>query len=343
MKLSHSGKEMFDHCPKSYELKYIQKYREKTLSSALFFGTAFGDSVQAMILDKKDDLTDEEKKLKDIDPKELFMDLISEVELNGVRISIPKSPLIRYFKSDYEPRILTEDDFKDIKKYREELGIQDIVTLEMLQSEMKLGNLDDEEISFLNFQYWLSLKRKGLMMIDEYRKSIYPRIKKVYEIEGKIKIENSTGDEITGYLDLVADFECDDGEIRKILFDHKTSSRRYGTKAIFDKKQLLLYNYDREINILGYLISIKALKTPKRGPRKGESYFEMQVLINETVLEAEESVIAEYDEVLTAIKSGEFEKTEDTSKCRFHFGSKCTYYNICHNNTDSGLFKKEKK
>lgn len=340
MKLSHSAKELFDFCKKAYKLKYIDKYRELTLSSALVFGTAFGDTVQMIILDKKSKLTTEESDMLKLDPKEFFIDKMTNVKHNGNDLIVPKSSIMRYFRSDWTPEILDEEDLLDIKKYQEELGIQEIVTMDMLQSEMKLNNLDNDEISLMNYIYWKSLIKKGLSLIDEYRKEIYPRIKKVYEIEGKIKIENSTGDEITGFLDLVVDFECDDGVVRKILFDHKTSSSRYGKNAIFDKKQLLLYNYDREVDLLGYIIGIKKLKTPKRGPRKGESYFEIQVIIGETVAEAEESLIAEYDEVLTAIKAEEFEKTEDKNSCKFRFGKKCPYYDICYKNDDSGLFKK---
>lgn len=343
MRLSHSAKEMFDHCPKSYDLKYNQGYREKTLSSALFFGTAFGDTVQMMILDKKEDLNEEERGLIGKDYKEFFEDLITNVKHNGEDIIIPKSPLIRYFRSDYTPEILSTSDILDIKSYRDELGIQEIATMQLLQDQMKLGNLDDDEISLMNFAYWKSLRRKGLMLIEEYISQIVPRIKKVYEIEGKINIQNSEGDEIVGFLDLVCDFEMENDTIEKVLMDHKTSSKRYGTKAIFDKKQLLLYNYDREIDLLGYIIGVKKLKTPKRGDRKGESYFEMQVLINETDHEAEEAVIMEYDAVLSAIKSGEFPKTEDKNKCKFHFGKKCPYFDICHGGDNSGLFKKEKK
>jgi len=343
MRISHSAKELFESCPRSYKLKYIDKYRPKTLSSALFFGTAFGDAVQAMILDKKQVLTPEEVKLSKMSPEALFLDLISFVDINGVRVSIPKSPLITYFKSDYDPLVLEPQDIEEIKKYRAELGIEDFIDMDFLQTENKAGNLDQDEIKLLNFAYWNSVRRRGLALIEVYRKEIYPRIKRVYEIEGKINIENAEGDVIVGYLDLVCDFECDDGEVRKILFDHKTSSKKYPKNAIFDKKQLLLYNYDREIDLLGYIIGLKKLKNPKIGKRKGEKYFEIQVMIGETNSEAEEEVIGEYDWVLNEIKEGNFPKTQDKNKCKFNFGKPCDYYDICHNNDDSKLFKKESK
>ena len=118
MRLSHSARELYTYCPRSYKLKYIDGYRPKTLSSALFFGTAFGDTVQMIILDKKENLTEEEKKLLGSNPTDFFEDLITNVEINGSPVKIPKSPLIRYFASDYTKETLTTADILEIKEYR---------------------------------------------------------------------------------------------------------------------------------------------------------------------------------------------------------------------------------
>lgn len=340
VRLSHSAKELYDTCPTAYRLKYIEGYREKTISSALWFGSAYGETVQMIILDKKEKLTEEEQKIKGKDPYDYFDKLISTVEINGELIDLPNAHQARYFKSDYDPDILKDEDWEIIAKYREENEFNEFVDYDFLQQRMK-ENPDDDEKSFYNLHNWLSLRRKGHYMIKAYIEDVYPKIHKVHEIEGEINMDNGDGDTIIGYLDLDCDFEYE-GEIKRRLLDHKTSSSKYKKTAIMDKKQLLLYNYDREIDELGYIIGLKKIKTPKIGKRKGETFSETQLLMGKTDYEQEEKIMLEYDEVLTSIKEGHFPKTEDDKNCKFMFGKPCPYINICYNDDDSNLFKKGK-
>ena len=352
MKLSHSAIDLYKTCPKAYEFKYIQRYSETYLSSALFFGSAIGDTFQMMVLDKKSKLTEEEQKIVGSCPYEFFDNHIATGNLNGREIQLINSHEIRYFRGDYEETILTEEDHEIIEQYREENGFEDFHTFENLYSDLVGGKLDEIETSFINLMFWLSVRRRGHLLIKEYANVVLPTIAEVHEIEGEIKIENGEGDEIVGFFDMICDIKIPRKEklkagekqkydIKTVLVDHKTSSSRYAKDKIQTSQQLSLYDYAKEIGLVGYIVGIKKVKTPKRGPRKGETHTEIQVMFESIPEETQEQFIEDADGILSAIKEGEFPK--DESKCKWLFGRRCPYYKLCHEGNDKDLFKKPER
>jgi len=341
MKVSHSQFELYRSCPRAWKLKYIDKYRETTTSSALTLGSAVGNTLQMIILDRKVELTDEEKKIVGSDPYDFFDAEFSTTDINGETVELINTPRCHYFKGDYDEEILTDEDLAVIAEYRTENGFLAEQTWEWLYDELKSGNASEAEISFLNLHFWIGLRRKAHMMIDEFMDKINPKIKTVYEIEGKISLNNGSGDEITGFLDLLCDYEVEPGIIKRAVIDFKTSSARYPKNSLSTKPQLNIYDYDRCVGFIGYIIAIKKIKKPKRGDRKGEVFAEFQEIFGESNEEVQETVIEEADEILSAIKDGEFPK--NTKTCLRMWGKRCWAYDICHNNDDSKLFKKEVK
>ena len=75
----------------------------------------------------------------------------------------------------------------------------------------------------MNLHFYLSLLRKGDMMIDAYRDEIMPNIIKVHHIEKAIKIDLSMeGDEpltdyMIGYVDMICDFKVTDAKLAEKL------------------------------------------------------------------------------------------------------------------------------
>ena len=340
IKLSHSGLNLYEQCPRAYQLKYIDGYRETTTSSALTFGSACGTTFAMMLLDKKDSLTDEEKNIVGTNPFDYFDGLFSETQINGELVNLVNSPRCFYFKGDWDSEILTPEDWDIINSYREENGFLPDHTFDRLYSELTSGLANEAEKSFLSLHFWLSLRRKGHYMIVEFLKTIYPKVKKVYEIEGAISIPNGAGDEITGFLDLVADYEVEPDLVKKVIIDFKTASAKYSLDKLTESQQLNLYDYDRELGGVGYIVAIKSIKKPKVGPRKGEIYAEFQEMFMPTEPAKQEEIIQKVDEVLGLIKEEVFPKCEE--RCLKMFGRRCWAYDICHNNDDSKLFKKEK-
>ena len=343
MKLSYSKIDTYLTCPKMYKLKYIDKWDGTAYSSALWYGTAVGRVFAAMTLHLKDELTTKEEK-SDFgrDPYELFDELITTSELNGEKINIKTSPAVRYFKGDFDARVLKDEDYDEIDGYRKSKDLPDDWDFDYLWSRVESREITLNELLYLNLVFWISVRRKGHLMIDEFKLSILPKIKKVYETEGAISIKNQVGDEITGLLDMLCDYEFDDG-IKRVIIDFKTSSTRYPKKKLSESAQLGLYDYDRDIGTVGYIVAVKALKEPKKGERKGELYIDIQELFGQTSEENTFRVLHDADQVLQKIKDEEFPMTNNRGTCDRHFGKQCIYKGVCYNDDYTGLVKRGEK
>lgn len=326
MKLSHSKIELFKMCPQRYDFHYNQRIRPLTISSALFFGGMIGDSVQLMCLKKKDELTEEEKELGKSSALKYFLDQMREVQINRTTFDLPDNEFINYYLSDYDETILTGADLKRIERYKEE---NDFVEMNFsdLRDKYKSHSLPRTVKKLMNFMFYISCRRRGILMIRAYEKEILPRIKKVHAIERQITIGEKDGeDSIIGYIDLICDFEMDDGSIQKVLFDHKTSSVKYPAKRLTESQQLALYNYSEKIDNVGYIVMVKKIKQPKRGMRKGEIFCDVQVMIGQIEEEVTMSILEFAAQTLENIQAEKFDKKFDSC---FAFGQRCQYYGIC--------------
>lgn len=427
MQLSHSKVEKYNQCPTAYKLHYIDRIRPTTQTSALYFGSAMGLVLNALCLRKKPELTKEEAEEVKLgeNPMEYFDELISEIEINGNTEPLPKSPNIRYYRKDYAPEILEKSDLEQIEEYAGEIGLMlgdRPAKFEDFIDEYLSHQIDDSDIvSFMNFQFYLSLRRKGRLMIDEFMENFFHKIIEVHSIEREIKIDLSleTDPEFTdyliGYIDMecsyelcrdydknilkpfldiksaiaeaekkemkarknldklldldqhdedvlerIAENECEEnknakkarelqaeledvlkpGDIIRITTDFKTASTRYGTKKLTESSQLARYQYCVQNPYHGYFIFVKTLKTPKKGPRTGETFTEIQVMISERDQELENKVLDGDEIVLEKIQNGEFPKIPE-KECRRVYGSFCQYYWYCHENKSmKGLTQK---
>jgi hypothetical protein len=382
------------------------KIRPTTQTSALYFGSAMGLVLNALCLRKKSELTEEEAEEVNLgeNPMEYFDELISEIEINGNTEPLPKSTNIRYYRKDYAPEILEKSDLEQIEEYAGEIGLMlgdRLATFNDFVDEYLSHQIDDTDIlSFMNFHFYLSLRRKGRMMIDEFMERFFHKIIEVHSIEREIKIDLSleTDPEFTDYLIGYIDMECsyelcrdydknilkpfldlekevetleknikkatkkgentelmyDDlsylvgdienelkpGDIIRSTTDFKTASTRYGTKKLTESSQLARYQYCAQNPYHGYFVFVKTLKTPKKGPRTGETFTEIQVLISERDQELENTVLDGDEVILEKIQNGEFPRIPE-KECKRQFGSYCQYYWYCHENKSmKGLTQK---
>jgi hypothetical protein len=308
IRLSHSQIEKFNLCSERWRLHYQEGYRTQSIGSALFFGTSYGNAVQEMA---KEGLALEEAKNR-------FDKYFKETELNGVKIDLENTDKARYFKGDLKIEYVPI----------EVLNTVDQKILENLDEVFKLqgeGKLHYDYQRDLNKLAWHSMRYKGHRLIESFYEKILPRIKKVYSIEEPINLETNDGSaHLVGFIDLICDFEMDDGSIEKVLFDNKTSASPYSKNAIIDKQQLTIYEYAKNIGKVGYIVGIK-------------NTFKMQVLIGEIPQDVQDKYITIIDETLHKIKNKEFEK--NPKSCRA-FGQLCEFYDICFKNDDSKLIKK---
>jgi hypothetical protein len=339
IKLSHTAIELYRTCPMAYKHKYVEKYSETSISSALFFGSALGSTFQMMILDKKETLTEEEKTLVGTNPYDFFDAKLRTTTFNNRSIDLPNSTEAVYFKNDYDPNVLTDEDYSVVEEYKISCDFDKSVDFKYLAEEFSRYQITNSELALYNLHHWLSLRRKGHLFIKQFLLTIYPKIKRVYEIEGAISIKNPVGDEIRGFLDLLCDYEVEAGNIQKVIVDFKTASAKYSSDKILKSQQLNLYDYDREVGGIGYIIALKNIKKPSRGENKGELVAEFQELFMPINPETQEEIIAEIDGLLHSIKSEEFPKNE--SQCLRMFGRRCPFYDACYSGDYSKLYKKD--
>jgi hypothetical protein len=229
-------------------------------------------------------------------------------------------------------------------------------------------NLTTEEKSDYNFIAWYSLKAKGLLMVEAFKKNVFSRIKKVLATQKKIDLKNPDGDIITGYADLVCEWE--DGST--IVFDVKTATKAYEETAVLTSPQLSLYIFDLSEEYgtrkAGYIVfNKKVIKNKTKicskcghngtgsrartcdeeivGERCHGEWLEKckpeiytQILIDEIPQQTENIVIENIEHINTQIKNGNF--TRNLGSCVKPWG-KCPYFNLCYKNDDSELLKVE--
>lgn len=106
---------------------------------------------------------------------------------------------------------------------------------------------------------WASLYFKGLLFIDQYFKDVLPKIKKVVAVQEPISLKNDDGDEITGILDLIV--EWNNG--KTYLLDNKSSSVEYAWDSAKTGQQLPLYYYivkeKYKLDGVGYIVLNKKI------------------------------------------------------------------------------------
>ena len=117
MKVSYSKIDKYKTCPRMYYNHYILRLRERQLSSALFFGSAIDEALNCLLLRKKKNLTEEEKKLVDLDPKVVFLREMESTKYNNEVLYLKKSLLARYFASDFNPEFLEPEDLELMSEY----------------------------------------------------------------------------------------------------------------------------------------------------------------------------------------------------------------------------------
>lgn len=338
MKLSHSKLEKFKSCPKLYDYHYNQKLRPVLQSSALFFGLAIGETWQMMILDKKIELTDEEKKIVGSEPYKFFDERMQSIDINGKTFELETCIYARYFKGDYQEHLLTDEDWTKINNFKKENDIVDDVTFDQLYKFYNIEQLEENELKLINLYFYLSLKRIGYALIEAFDKEIYPRFNRVFRIEFPISIKNDDGDEIIGFGDVDAEFLDEHGVMERTILDNKTSSAKYKASAVIDKVQLGYYEYSEEIGKQGYIVGIKRI--PVRSKKAN-----IQVITGKIPEVRQEEIIAEADEILREIKECEEnnhypENIHDGCKV---FGRTCSYFKICQEGEekDKDLYKSE--
>lgn len=327
LKVSHSRLERFRQCSESYRLYYEEQLCGTKINSPLFFGSAIDAAVELFLLKKKEFLTERELTLSLTEDAYSMFDKTMR-EQDGVLLE--KNPLCDYFASDFDPNVLKAEDL--ILLARQYPSISDFH--EFWESQSKQIQLKKElgtssRILF-NHMNWLSLYRKGELLLKAFETEILPQIHKVFAIQKEIQLKNSAGDELNGKIDFIASF-VDDPEAQYII-DLKTSSKAYTEDSVSNSPQLNIYCEAENIPRASYVVLEKKIriKDPK---------VRTQIIKDEIYPDLKEIIFDKLDNELHNIAKREFHKQDSPKSC-WNYGKRCEFYEICWSNNFSNVKKR---
>lgn len=326
--VSFSALECFEQCSEKYRLRYKERLSSEKIPSPLFFGTAIDAAVELFLLKKKHLLTEKEL---DLMLKEDAYSMFDKTmrEQNGQLLE--KNPLCEYFYSDFDSNILSKEDFKyltkaypSIKDWGEFFSY--CKTYIKTNGELKPGS----KIAFNNL-CWLSLYRKGELMLKAYEKDILPEVHEVFDIQKEVALLNESGDKLRGKIDFIASFK--DSPSARYICDNKTSSEPYKEDSVANSVQLAIYCEAESCDKASYVVMEKKirLKEPKARTQ----------IIKDTISEDHKQKTFDIvEQKLNNIACAEFSKKQSPKECHF-FGKACEFFNLCWHGRMDGLKRRD--
>ncbi len=325
--VSYSALECYQECSEKYRLRYREGLASNKIPSPLFFGTAIDASIELLLLTKKVVLSDSELDLL-LNENALSVFDKTMREQNGQLLE--KNPLCEYFYSDFDINVLKDEDIKYFKKSYP--SIEDIEEFfSYCKRKIKIdGELTNGTKIAFNNLCWLSLYRKGEMMISAYERDILPEIKEVFDIQKAVDLINESGDKLRGKIDFIASFN--EEPTTKVVVDNKTSSESYKQDSVSNSTQLAIYCESEGIEKAAYAVMEKKmrLKEPKARTQ----------LIKDIISEEQKQKV--FDKVefqLNNISQGLFFKKDSPKDCVF-YGKRCEFFDLCWSGNKNGLVKR---
>lgn len=218
--------------------------------------------------------------------KTKFLDAWTVGEINGTIHKLSNCNCIKYSKADYDDSFLEKSDY---------------------------ALLEDSH------EAWVSLRRKGLLILDAYNVQVMPKIKEVLAVQKQIELPNELGDKLIGVVDLICVWE--DG--RRLLCDNKTSSVKYKDASADESEQLATYweACRDEYKLDGVLYIV----IPKSVRKKKEPKIEISFVSGNISDELIDQTFEKYDKALNGIKLGEFHCSGECAKAPWG----CVYQKYC--------------
>lgn len=350
-KLSHSSTRLFMECGMKYKYHYVDKLRSKELRAALLFGTAIDKAIDAL--------------LSKGDAEAIFEKYWNFQEAFGKLVHLANHPEIVYADSDFDKDLLTQADWDKLnEKYN--VSLDKILEIRSHKNKVSWKYVSNADKSVHNHANWLCLRRKGLLMIDAIRREFLPVCEEIIGTQIACELNNSEGDRVVGYVDMVARIK---GYDKPVILDLKTSARPYEEDSVLTSPQLTLYVHalseaHNNTRLAGYVVLSKQIQKNKvkicsacgnngsgkthktcdaviENKRCGKEWIEtvnpkatVQLLINEIPERTETLVIENIDAINKAIHSGVF--VRNLNSCTQAYG-KCQFYNKCYEGSDEGL------
>lgn len=187
--------------------------------------------------------------------------------------------------------------------------------------ETYLTERDRERAKNIHHLTWLAMRRKGHRMLQVYMDELLPLIKRVISFQKEENLVNENGDTLTGFIDLIA--ELQDG--KTYIIDNKTAARKYAESEAQISPQLMNYCNFTGINDVAFFVVTKT-KNP-----------EAQVVYGRPTEASKDLLMDSMADVVDGIKKEVY--PSNLNNCFGKYG-KCEFYDLCHKNDSSGLYKR---
>lgn len=348
-KISYSAWECYMTCGMKYYITRVLGWEVKQKSSALVFGSVIDDALNHLL------------ETNDIEgAKKIFKD--------GIKC-LYKSTDYYFFKGDFDYDLLTDRQIDLGLEYLKELDYEGSLDLESLHKALYkqiLSNGNDYQAITQNQQLFLScistmsLKQKGLMMIDAYVEKVLPKINKVVSVQRATKLR-------PGFLDIEIDLKGHG----MVTADHKTAGRMYDQSKIDHAWQLFIY--DKEVNhgkvcyiVLGKTLRKNAQKTCRSCGFNGNGSrhitcpdestgsrcygeweivitpeIDIQVMVADVNKAEQETVLKSIESVEKAIDAKVFPM--NLNSCPNQFGKPCEVMDFCRTGCTAKLQKRKER
>lgn len=255
-KLSFSQITKYGTCPRSYKYHYVERLRERTVTSALAFGSAIDASLNAVLKDLQ-----KNRKIT-VDYKAVFDNNWRTVEVNGKEYLLMDCTLVGYGKNDFQEELLDSEDKLIINRYKTDLQISDLnFSLSQLKSDLEhkksirnVVEFPENEHKILNIMNWLCMRKKAHYMLEAYVRDIVPQIEEVIDVQKKIELGSDGQDTVIGYIDAVVKLK---GHDEPLVLDNKTASMAYDSDDVKYSQQLSLYCYTLGLKKAAYAVMLK--------------------------------------------------------------------------------------
>ena len=361
IRTSYSQNSTYIKCSKHWYWKYVEKLDSDFEGASLHFGTAVDIAVMAMLEGKEDYVT-------------RFSDRwFSTKTRKGDYYAVFDSPTVIFGYADFDEYVINDEDRASMSGWVKELGLSydielpvDAMKKIINKKKNKYIKITASELKYFNRCAWVSMRRKGEVLLELFKTDFLPKIKKVIATQKFYHLKDEvTGDTILGTLDFVAEVE---GFDKPIIIDLKTAARPYTKENIDLSEQLPLYlalsNGRFNTDLVGYVVLVKNIPKKKIaicescgyrkngmhktcnstadekrcGGKWNESFTlepQLQFIVEKKTPEEVNSVLIDYGEVVEAMKQRIVYK--DVQQCNSWFGNRCPFYDACHKNDLSGL------
>jgi hypothetical protein len=347
-------------------LNYKEGWESPIQGASTFFGSAIDAGVTAMLEQNPDFL-------------KVFYDRWNKAFNFGKSTVIFDNPDIVYGNKDFDSDVLEAKDEPQMVTWATQLKLapgtnkeQCIALFKDIANKKKnpYKSVTKDEMIYFNRMCWLSMKRKGKILLSSFQQQFMPKVKRVISTQGRAQIQDpNTGDTITGFIDMVLEI---DGYDKPVIFDLKTAAKPYTQQDIDLTQQLTLYaamkGGEYNTDLVGYVILSKDIQKNQISTCKSCGHIktsshqtcnntiaakrcggewdekttlepQVQVLVEKKDSNQINDLLMDYGNIILAMKQEIVYK--NTSKCNNWFGSQCPYFNLCHKGDATGLTKKK--